>query len=481
MKKVSYFSELYDEKTRLENDKLILKSEVDRLKGLVNNLNWQNAELANKLKSKRYFVTDCFVDTAYKLLKKKTKKQLLIENRVVLPEDRESKGDMDSDTTVRERDVRKIVKNKVSIINFNFYDWDGKIVYKGGAERYVYDLACILKEMGFSPQILQCSNVPFKKKFRGIDVIGVGKGDRYDVREDSKIFNYYCSDCEFVIASPFKLACEIKNIPVIGINHGVDFDADWNRNYYNYDDRNRDLVDALKNVRKCVCVDTNFINWTRSIDYVLSMKEEYIPNYYDEKSFGMNCEKEKDSDKVVFVYPRRIYEARGADITIRAFKRLLPKYKDRVSVRFVGQFESGRCEKALKDLMDKFPDNVERVEYDMRDMVKAYEGADVALIPTRYCEGTSLSCIESMAMGCAVIATNVGGLPNLVIDGYNGLLISPTTDDLSDAIEKLINNKGTINIMGKNGHNICVNAFTKNVWTERWKKVINDIVLNIRK
>jgi hypothetical protein len=65
----------------------------------------------------------------------------------------------------------------VDIVNVNFYDWDGATLYKGGAERYVYDLASILKEDGWSPRILQVANRSFEKQFRGIPVIGIETGN----------------------------------------------------------------------------------------------------------------------------------------------------------------------------------------------------------------------------------------------------------------------------------------------------------------
>ena len=58
-------------------------------------------------------------------------------------------------------------------------------------------------------------------------------------------------------------------------------------------------------------------------------------------------------------------------------------------------------------------------------------GADVAVVPTLYSEGTSLSCIEAMCAASAVLVTGVGGLSNLVLDDYNGLLVPPTREALT--------------------------------------------------
>jgi glycosyltransferase involved in cell wall biosynthesis len=55
----------------------------------------------------------------------------------------------------------------------------------------------------------------------------------------------------------------------------------------------------------------------------------------------------------------------------------------------------------------------------------AFERADVFVLPTYHLEGLPYALLESMAAGVPVIATRVGGIPELVADGINGLLIEP--------------------------------------------------------
>ena len=59
------------------------------------------------------------------------------------------------------------------------------------------------------------------------------------------------------------------------------------------------------------------------------------------------------------------------------------------------------------------------------EMDKLYKEADISIIPTLHSEGTSFTCLESMASQLPIIASNVGGLGNLIIDGFNGILINP--------------------------------------------------------
>ena len=69
------------------------------------------------------------------------------------------------------------------------------------------------------------------------------------------------------------------------------------------------------------------------------------------------------------------------------------------------------------------------------DLTDFYAALDLFVMPSRS-EGWGLTALRAMANGLAVIATNVGGLPELVEDGKTGWLIPPDSPQaLADAIE----------------------------------------------
>ncbi len=357
----------------------------------------------------------------------------------------------------------------VDIINVNFYDWQGKVLYKGGAERYIVDLAIQLKKMGHHPRLLQNATKFFEKDYKGIPVVGVKTGEVL-MRGMSRVYDQICSRSDLVIASPLDLACEIRSAKVIGINHGIHWDSKLNSLKDASLMKYSEVFDALKNIDMGVCVDTNFINWTRTYDYSFADKLKYIPNYYDAASF--KADKKVISDKIVFMYPRRLYEARGIYITIDAFNILLKKYEN-IELLLVGQTDDDMVKKAVNKIIKRYQGRVKLEEYDMEDMHKAYKKSHVVLIPTLYSEGTSLSCLEAMATNNALISTNVGGLPNLVINGFNGVLISPTSEDLINAVESIMRDTSLIRRMSKNGLEL-VKVFEKNNWDLEWMKQLNE-------
>lgn len=362
---------------------------------------------------------------------------------------------------------------KVDILNINFYDWDGNTVYKGGAERYVYDLALLCRNMGLEVNLIQNANRYFEKSHCGLKVIGIPARSGWNFQILSQYYNSHFDKSTFTICSPLDLACSIHDDKqkIIGINHGVYWDLSQNLNQ-NTDFIHKALFKALFNVKTCVCVDTNFINWTRTCDHGLAEKLTYIPNYYDLDLFKPTSKFFSDED-IVILYPRRLYAPRGFYLILPLIKLLLSKYPN---VRFdlVGQADPPEAGIAT-ELMKLYPGRVNWYELDMSEMNKAYRQSQIVVIPTVASEGTSLSCIEALATNNAVVSTTVGGLPNLIISGYNGLLVNPNGEDLCASIEFLIKNRDERSRLAANGCAVA-SAFSKTLWEKRWHSVLQGVL-----
>jgi glycosyltransferase involved in cell wall biosynthesis len=100
---------------------------------------------------------------------------------------------------------------------------------------------------------------------------------------------------------------------------------------------------------------------------------------------------------------------------------------------------------------------------------------DIAVVPSFGSEGTSLSVVEAMASGCAVVATNVGGVPNIVIDGYNGLLVDTRESDVEAALIRLITNETYRNAIRERAGEMANDAFSLDIWKQRWVGVLNTL------
>jgi glycosyltransferase involved in cell wall biosynthesis len=84
-----------------------------------------------------------------------------------------------------------------------------------------------------------------------------------------------------------------------------------------------------------------------------------------------------------------------------------------------------------------------------RDLPLIYPDLDVLVVSSNN-EGTPVSAIEAMAAGCPVVATCVGGLPDLVADGETGCLVPPRDPAaLAAGILRLLGDRETARRLGE--------------------------------
>ena len=85
---------------------------------------------------------------------------------------------------------------------------------------------------------------------------------------------------------------------------------------------------------------------------------------------------------------------------------------------------------------------------------------DVFVLPSLY-EGLGVAAIEAMAAGKPVIATQVGGLPELVEDGVTGFLVPPGDPEaLASSISRLLSREGLMEQIGRNAWERVQRHFT---------------------
>ncbi len=95
------------------------------------------------------------------------------------------------------------------------------------------------------------------------------------------------------------------------------------------------------------------------------------------------------------------------------------------------------------------------------DMPVIYADLDLIAL-TSLNEGTPVSLIEAMASAKAVVATEVGGVPDIVFDGQTGILV-PSEDEekLSEAMIDLLEDAEKRRDFGKRGREFVKSKFTK--------------------
>jgi len=102
-----------------------------------------------------------------------------------------------------------------------------------------------------------------------------------------------------------------------------------------------------------------------------------------------------------------------------------------------------------------------------RDVRQLLNSVDVCVLATHF-EGCSNTLMEAMAAARPVVATNVGGNPELVVDGVTGFLVPPKDPDaLGAAIQRLLTDKASATAMGIRGRARMAEQFSMDAaWTK---------------
>jgi glycosyltransferase involved in cell wall biosynthesis len=78
---------------------------------------------------------------------------------------------------------------------------------------------------------------------------------------------------------------------------------------------------------------------------------------------------------------------------------------------------------------------------DRTSMFEVYQMSDVILIPTFAYEGICLSVVEALSFGKPIVATNVGGLNDSIVNGFSGLLSRPTPPEIAETLFRVLIDK----------------------------------------
>ncbi len=129
----------------------------------------------------------------------------------------------------------------------------------------------------------------------------------------------------------------------------------------------------------------------------------------------------------------RLEPIKGMDLVVPAFAEVLGAHPE-VRLLVVGD---GSLRASMEEQATALgcADHIRFVgRQPQEELSQWYSQMDIVLMPSRS-EGFGLTAIEAMASGCVVVASDVGGLPEVVRDGACGLL--HRTEDIADMAEKI--------------------------------------------
>jgi len=158
------------------------------------------------------------------------------------------------------------------------------------------------------------------------------------------------------------------------------------------------------------------------------------------------------------LYVGRLQPEKGVDYLILALSEIMSQTQN-IMLHVVGVGpEEPRLKKILKEL--QLENNVCFHGYiDEKDLCMLYESACVVVIPSVWMENNPLVAFEAMAYGIPIIASNIGGLPDIIEDGKDGFLVRPRNS--TDIVEKILLFKENPETVSDFGNRLKVKVNTK--------------------
>jgi glycosyltransferase involved in cell wall biosynthesis len=230
---------------------------------------------------------------------------------------------------------------------------------------------------------------------------------------------------------------------------------------------------------KMVCVSGSVTERLQRIG-VSHKKMEIIPNGVDFENFNPNVRSDirnrlKIGEEPLITFFGSLTPIKGLPYLFKSIP-LIKKRLQHAKFLIVGE---GYQKNSLMELARKLKieDSVIFHKYIPHSSMAAYLiETDVVVVPSLM-EGGSLIPLEAMACKTPVVATRVGGIPEIVRNGETGILTEPRSpESIAKGIITILNDKSLREKITSNGYGYVKKNFTWNKVAERTIRLYNSIL-----
>lgn len=377
------------------------------------------------------------------------------------------------------------------VYNSVFLVRDGRpIVNIGGIETLINYLISVLIECGHRPVVFQCSDVEFCTEFHGATVYGVPfpagtpietivadfRSRARNIAGGQDTLEIFAAD-HFSVPNSNPLAIAIQNgvwwdQPIGALTPKRIFHSRIGEVIFRLK-KQFQMLHLFENSYNRVCADLNYINWYRTCRGSITGKVWFNPNPAPDTPWDPVRELRSADDPVRIIFARRLVPQKGTRLISEVFKELLNLRKN-IRITIAGD---GPEENYLRQVFAE-ESRVTITSYQVSDVIAVHKNHDISIIPSLLSEATCLAVAEGMAAGCAVIATNYGGMTNQIIDGYNGLLAWADKESLLLKLLLLCDHPEKRLLIQKRGWETSQSTFSLARWREQWRTILQEVVLN---
>ena len=207
-------------------------------------------------------------------------------------------------------------------------------------------------------------------------------------------------------------------------------------------------------------------------------KAGFIHNGINLKELSHQCERDPDVDESLEKYILCVAyhnEKKGIDILIDAFARVRDA-EPNLKLKLVGD---GPLRKEMEERVHslRLDDRVEFLgERGRADVVRLLYGCEIFVLPSRS-EPFGIAMIEAMACKKPVVACAVGGVPEVIQNGKNGILVCPNNPPaLAEALLGLLKNSELRQSIAQNGYNSVQACFRSDTMGARYERMFASLL-----
>lgn len=170
-------------------------------------------------------------------------------------------------------------------------------------------------------------------------------------------------------------------------------------------------------------------------------------------------------DRLHLLYMGEISNRKGAFDLLNAIVAEKEYFKDKIYLRMGGNEVDGNIKGFIKDNgLEDFVSYEGWISGDKK--IDCLNWEDVYILPS-YNEGLPIAILEAMSYSHPVISTPVGGIPEIISNYKNGILVTPGNyTEITNAIKYYIENKKEIKLQGENGYKVVKDFFPDKVFND---------------
>lgn len=308
-----------------------------------------------------------------------------------------------------------------------------------GAERMVTHLT-----LGLNRENCEVTLISFYKtesvlnkelKKNNVRILYLDKKSGFDIFLIKKLFNLLKKEKPDIVHTHLNsmvyvsLPCILLNIPIIHTVHNI---------------ASKELPSLSSKVHKLmfkhkkatpVAISPNI---QETITHFYRITDEQVPMIYNGIDLSKCIKKQNYTSEISrILHIGRFSYQKNHEMLINSFYELIKDYpKLHLYLAGIGELMDD-----IKSLVTYFNlDDKVTFLGQVDNIYTVLNKVDLFVLPSNY-EGFPMTIIEALGTGLPVIATNVGGVKDIIIDEYNGLLCGVNKNDFCDKLKQIINDQ----------------------------------------